>query len=450
MTHYKSIKKITVLIAFFALSITANAQGIQFFKGTFDEAIAKAKEENKLVFVDFYTTWCGPCKMMSKRVFPQKIVGDYFNEKFVSIKIDAEKGEGIALADTYKVEAYPTLVYINSDKTEKDRFGSATSSGQELVDFSKQVLGEGIDFLAFFENYEKNGNRDLNYVREIIRKGAVYAQGRKDVKEQGRWFSRVYEIAMWYFIAKDPKEMINTEDFKLIAQYLEGPNNGNPTVEYVYDNYDAFKKVAPLEDLSLFVQRTNNQSINESAAKGDLVFRTYVDATKGRLRQAYEDGKQFDEESAKEDIHTTMKYIGEAAYAEYQNDYDAYLDYAIKSINHTKTYRKLDAEDYFYPVGGLLYRISNPELKNAKKTLTESQIKRCHELLAKSLKDSPKQIETLIAQGDLYALENKKDKAIPVYNKTKTLLKGDQDEDYFVEMLNDKIRKLRGPQRKTF
>ncbi|GAH00631.1 unnamed protein product, partial [marine sediment metagenome] len=75
------------------MSITFG-QGINFNVHSFEEAIKTAKAENKLIFVDAYTTWCGPCKWMSKNVFTEGKVGDYFNESFVNVKIDMEKGEG--------------------------------------------------------------------------------------------------------------------------------------------------------------------------------------------------------------------------------------------------------------------------------------------------------------------------------------------------------------------
>ena len=89
--------------------------GIQFEEGTFAEALAKAKQTNKLVFMDCYTSWCGPCKMMSSKVFTQNEVGDYFNQNFVSIKVDMEKGEGIELAKKYKVSAYPTMLVLDAE-----------------------------------------------------------------------------------------------------------------------------------------------------------------------------------------------------------------------------------------------------------------------------------------------------------------------------------------------
>lgn len=82
---------------------------------TYDEAINAAKAENKMIFMDFYTDWCGPCKMMMRDVFPQKTVGDYMNKKFVCIKLNAEK-EGKDLAKQYEINAYPTFIIINADK----------------------------------------------------------------------------------------------------------------------------------------------------------------------------------------------------------------------------------------------------------------------------------------------------------------------------------------------
>ncbi|WP_083714633.1 thioredoxin family protein [Bacteroides bouchesdurhonensis] len=94
---------------------------------SFDEAIAAAKQENKMVFIDFYTDWCGPCKMMAKEVFPQKKVGDYFNEKFVCVKFNAEK-EGKELAARYQVKAYPTFIVLNTkEELQLDIKGAANA-----------------------------------------------------------------------------------------------------------------------------------------------------------------------------------------------------------------------------------------------------------------------------------------------------------------------------------
>jgi len=91
------------------------AQGINFEKASWKELLSKAKEQNKLVFIDVYTSWCGPCKMMAANVFPLKKVGDKFNSSFVNFGIDAEKGEGVEIAKTYDVHAFPTYLFVNGD-----------------------------------------------------------------------------------------------------------------------------------------------------------------------------------------------------------------------------------------------------------------------------------------------------------------------------------------------
>ncbi len=91
----------------------ADGKGIQFFQGTWNEALAAAKKEKKLIFVDAYAVWCGPCKFMSNNVFPDAAVGEYFNKNFISYKFDMEKGEGPEFSSKYKVTAYPTLLFID-------------------------------------------------------------------------------------------------------------------------------------------------------------------------------------------------------------------------------------------------------------------------------------------------------------------------------------------------
>ena len=95
-------------------SLNAGAQGINFEHGTWDEILAKAGKEGKIVFMDAYTTWCGPCKMMSKSTFTDARVAEFYNKNFICAKIDMEKGEGPALSERYGVQAYPTLLFVNA------------------------------------------------------------------------------------------------------------------------------------------------------------------------------------------------------------------------------------------------------------------------------------------------------------------------------------------------
>ena len=88
-------------------------QGISFFEGSLQEGLEKAKSENKLLFVDCYTTWCGPCKILKQYTFRDANLGDYMKDNYVSLAIDMETDEGQILAKKYGIEAYPTLLFLD-------------------------------------------------------------------------------------------------------------------------------------------------------------------------------------------------------------------------------------------------------------------------------------------------------------------------------------------------
>ncbi len=90
-------------------------QSIKFEDSDFATILAKAKAEKKLVFMDAYAAWCGPCKLMEKNVFTDKNVADYYNQNFINAHFDMEKGEGKTLAAKYGIRSYPTLLFLNGE-----------------------------------------------------------------------------------------------------------------------------------------------------------------------------------------------------------------------------------------------------------------------------------------------------------------------------------------------
>lgn len=111
----KTILSILCCLVVFSLQ-AQDASGIDFSKdASFEELLAQAKVEDKLIFVDAYATWCGPCRMMDRRVFNQPEVGDFFNSNFINLKLDVERGEGPTLARQYRVRAMPTYLFIDGD-----------------------------------------------------------------------------------------------------------------------------------------------------------------------------------------------------------------------------------------------------------------------------------------------------------------------------------------------
>ncbi len=98
-----------------------------------------ANDKNKLVFVDFYTTWCLPCKMMDEDVFTDKGISEFFNHNFINYKVDAEKGGGPDLALLYQVNVYPTLLFLDeTGKVLVRKEGAAYQS--ELRSLGEQAI----------------------------------------------------------------------------------------------------------------------------------------------------------------------------------------------------------------------------------------------------------------------------------------------------------------------
>lgn len=79
------------------------------------DVLEVAKASNKLVFVDFYTTWCLPCKLMDEDVFTDEEFATYMNDNFINFKVNAEKGNGANLAMLYQISAYPTLLFLDEE-----------------------------------------------------------------------------------------------------------------------------------------------------------------------------------------------------------------------------------------------------------------------------------------------------------------------------------------------
>jgi thiol-disulfide isomerase/thioredoxin len=114
---YFTPAKLVTFILFNFLFFTAHSEGINFQQISLSSALKKAEKEHKKVFVDVFAVWCGPCKYLTNNVFTDELLGNYMNEHFISIKIDGEDGEGIKLMEEFSIDAYPTLLFLNPDRT---------------------------------------------------------------------------------------------------------------------------------------------------------------------------------------------------------------------------------------------------------------------------------------------------------------------------------------------
>lgn len=145
---------------------TILAQGIKFEKGTWDAVLEKAQQENKPIFVDAYTTWCGPCKWMAKEIFTQEEVGAYINAHFVAYKMDMEKGEGPAFALANKVNAFPTLLYFDSQGLLLHKAAGARDV-EQLLKLCEDAMDPSKQVGSYHQRY-KDGVRDGAFLKQYV------------------------------------------------------------------------------------------------------------------------------------------------------------------------------------------------------------------------------------------------------------------------------------------
>lgn len=160
-----SMKKLALLfLVVFCTSLSAQETGIRFSKGSLlSDALAQSKKEGKLVFIDCYTTWCGPCKHLAKEIFPQKEVGDFYNSHFINLSFDMEKGEGLKIREKYAVKAYPTLLFLNAEG-ETVHVGVGSMPANEFIELGKTALDDTRNLLSISSKM-KAGDKSLQTLK---------------------------------------------------------------------------------------------------------------------------------------------------------------------------------------------------------------------------------------------------------------------------------------------
>ncbi|MBN8664773.1 MAG: thioredoxin family protein [Chitinophagales bacterium] len=177
---------ISFVLTFLFVSAVVTAQtDIQFSSGSWKEILDEAKRLEKPVFVDVYTSWCGPCKQMSKNVFTQKEVADKFNASFINYKIDAEKGEGVELAAKYKVTAYPTYLFVDGNGNLVYK-SSGSMPAERFINEAGIALNEYKDPkpLAVWEEAYQSKKNDVEFLFEYLNKRKKQRLNSADILDQ--------------------------------------------------------------------------------------------------------------------------------------------------------------------------------------------------------------------------------------------------------------------------
>lgn len=174
------MKKILLFLLILPFAVIGQEKGITFEHGlSWSQIKEKAKKENKFIFIDLFTTWCGPCKYMSATVFPQTKVGDFFNSKFVNAKIQMDKTdkdseevkawyeEAERFGKDYKIAAYPTFLIFNPQGELVHRMVGG-GDADEFIERSKDALKPETQYYALLKAFHENPT-DLSLAHRMVR-----------------------------------------------------------------------------------------------------------------------------------------------------------------------------------------------------------------------------------------------------------------------------------------
>lgn len=261
---------ITIVIFYYGLIPSyAQSKGIAFQDGAWKAVLKKASEEGKLIFVDTYTTWCGPCKLLERDVFTDSKVGDQFNRQFINVRIDAEKGEGIELAKVYRVSAYPTMLFINSNgqliheiigliKTDKLLTESAIALSKKTANSALTFKGSPIEkSLTDWDKEFPLHQRDTSFLYHYIR-----VRHQNNVLDGSKLLDE-------YIVLLPEKERHSPKNLLLMSQCLETFDTG---AGQVFARY--ISEANLLEDQGYSMGRTfgfARATFSKAVAKRDTV-----------------------------------------------------------------------------------------------------------------------------------------------------------------------------------
>jgi len=205
------MKKIVLLfLIVFSASLYAQEAGIRFSKDSLlSDALARSKKEGKLVFIDCYTSWCGPCKYLAKEIFPQKEVGDFYNSHFINLSFDMEKGEGIKIRKKYAVQAYPTLLFLNAEG-ETVHVGIGAGDANMLVELGKTALDDTRNLLSISKKM-KAGDKSIQTLALYLKNNHYAADGDALINE--------------YFKTASDDEKLSKEAWDLFKDYIKDIDN---------------------------------------------------------------------------------------------------------------------------------------------------------------------------------------------------------------------------------
>lgn len=250
----KKLFVMVVLLTGIILGAQAQEQGIRFEQTKeWKKILKQAKKEKKLIFIDCYTSWCGPCKMLSANVFTREDVGNQFNKDFVNVKFDMEKdADGVILKDKFEVKAFPTLVFVDPNTQQVVHRMVGAGSAEWLMAGGKLANDPQNNLNGLTKRYEA-GERSVDLLsRYLTALSAAYMQ-----EKQGA-------VAAEYLNALSDDEIVTKENWDLIKNNVSDPLS--KPMRQVIANAGRFYEVAGKEVVDYKIEMTIKGAVAELAS----------------------------------------------------------------------------------------------------------------------------------------------------------------------------------------
>ena len=405
----KQIKYFSCILIIILLQSNILAQGIAWQKGSFESILNRAKSEKKLIYVDIFTTWCGPCKQMDAEVFTNPELGKTFNENFICYKIDGEKGEGKDLVEYFELESYPTSMFVDGEwnvvlKLEGFRPKERLMEAADKVKIRNKISGSDDDL----EEVYLKGRRDATFLLDYLKVRALQKIDNGVILDE--YLSK---------ISPEQQNSINSQQLILEnASLLRGRAFDYLMVHKTEDKF--YKKLKGIisQNLNKAANQKNEKLLNE------------VLTTNGRLSKTFAEANEWNTEAKMNYLMLTNqpeKFFVTA---------DFFMDtYVLKK--DLSTFRNLPELKEQYQ-----QKIKKATRFVAERFTEREKLEKAALWIRKSLEIEEKSYNSEIYSKILFTLSNKKE-AIRLMERALALAKQEKSENDYVSLLENELSKMK-------
>ncbi|WEK20410.1 MAG: DUF255 domain-containing protein [Candidatus Pedobacter colombiensis] len=220
------MKKSLLTLTLLSLALLTQAQGVKFENNlSWQQIKEKARSENKFIFLDVFTTWCGPCKAMEKDIYPDQKVGEALNKDFICVKVQMDQtpkdeeavkkwyADAKLIDQKYKITAYPSFLFFSLEGELVHR----GLGGKNIADFlamAKDALRPETQLYRQLEAY-KNGKRDY----AVLPKLSAFVKDMLADKEMAKTIAKDYKTN--YLDHLNESQLLTKENFSFIQVNYE-------------------------------------------------------------------------------------------------------------------------------------------------------------------------------------------------------------------------------------